>query len=164
MEFILRLGSTIALRAARGIRRAIAIMLAGACLFFHILAADVIGSNGGGPVTGGEAAGAPFVTAYDNTIKQVQYGPIAESVGLTSHSGYIALAQTDSATGIGANWLLTLDGSGPRQWQKQLVRASGAPGDYALEVSAQQLSDGGYVLGRGILGCGGSYMQHALME
>jgi len=164
MEFTLRLGSTIAPRAVPGIRRAIAIMLASACPFFLMLAADVIGSSDGGPATGAEAAGAPFVTAYDNTIKQVQYGLIAESVGLTSHNGYIALAQTDCANGIGANWLLTLDGSGRPQWQKQLVRASGAQGDYALGVSARQLPDGGYVLGGGILGCGGSYIQHALME
>ena len=164
MEFTLRLGSTIALRATQGIRRAIAIMLAGACLFFHILAAGVIGSSGGGPVTGAEPAGTPFVTAYDNTIKQVQYGLIAESVGLISHSGYIALAQTDSANGIGANWLLKLDGSDRPQWEKQLVCTNGEPGDYALGVSVQQLSDGGYVLGGGILGCGGSYIRHALME
>ena len=164
MEFTLRLGSAIAPRAARGIRRAIAIMLAGACLFFLILAAGVIGSSDGGPATGAEAAGAPFVTACDNTIKQVQYGLIPESVGRTSDGAYIVLAQTDSANGIGANWPLTLDGSGRLQWQKQLVCASGAPGDYTSGVSAQQLSDGGYVLGGGILGCGGSYIQHALME
>ena len=33
-----------------------------------------------------------------------------------------------------------------------------------MGVSAQQLSDGGYVLGGGILGCGGWYIQHALVE
>jgi hypothetical protein len=42
--------------------------------------------------------------------------------------------------------------------------ANGAPGGSALGVSAQQFSDGGYVLSRGILGCSGSYIQHTLME
>ena len=57
----------------------------------------------GGLTTGAEAAGASFVTAYGNTIKQIQYGLTRESVG-------------------------------------------------------------GYVLGRGILGCCGSYIQQALVE
>jgi hypothetical protein len=163
-ELTLRRRSAIAPRARRGIRRAIAITLAGANLFFLMLAAGAIGSSRGGPTTGAEAAGAPFVTAYGNTIRQVQYGLTPESVGLTSDGGYVALALTDSANGVGANWLLKLDGSSRPQWQRQLVCANGAPGDYALGVSAQQLSDGGYVLGGGILGCGGSYIQHALVE
>jgi hypothetical protein len=155
---------TIAPRAARGVRHAMATMLAGAGLFFLMLATGATGSSRGGPTTGAEAAGTPFVTAYGNTIRQVQYGLTPESVGVTSDDGYIALALTDSANGVGANWLLKLDGSGRPQWQKQLLCANGAPGDYALGVSAQQLSDGGYVLGGGILGCGGSYIQHALVE
>ena len=73
-ELALRRRSAMAHRARRGIRRAIVIMLAGASLFFLMLAAGAIGSSRGGPTTGGEAAGAPFVTAYGNTIKQVQYG------------------------------------------------------------------------------------------
>jgi len=68
-------------------------MLAGASLFFLMLATGAIGLSGGAPATGAEAGGAPFVTAYP-----------------------------------------------------------------------QQLSDGGYVLGGSILGCGGSYIQHALIE
>jgi len=50
------------------------------------------------------------------------------------------------------------------QWQEQLVRVNDAPKAYALGVSAQQLFDGGYVLGGNILGYGGSYIQHALMQ
>jgi hypothetical protein len=164
MEFTLRLRSAIAPRTARGITRAIAIMLAGASLFSLMLAAGAIGSSRGGPTTNAKAAGTAFVTAYGNPIKQVQYGLTPESVRLTADGGYIVLALTDSANGVGANWLLKLDGSGRPQWQKQLVCANGPPGDYALEVSAQQFSDGGYVLSGGILGCGGSYIQHALLE
>src|SRR5262245_13977044 len=144
----------IAPRTALGTRRAMAITLASASLFFLMLAAGAIGSSGG----------APFVTAYGNIIKQVQFGLTPESVGVTSDGGYIALALTDSADGVGVNWLLKLDGSGRPQWQKQIGCTNGAPGDYALGVSAQQTSDGGYVLGGGILGCGGSYIQHALVE
>ena len=62
-------------------------MLAGAGLFFLMLAAGAIGSSRGGPATGAEAPGAPFVTAYGNTIKQVKYGLTPESVGLTSDGG-----------------------------------------------------------------------------
>jgi hypothetical protein len=163
-ELNLRRRSAIAPRARRGIRRAMAIMLAGAGLFFLMLDAGAIGSSRGGPAAGTEAASAPFVTAYGNTIKQVKYGLTPESVVVTSDGGYIALALTDSANGVSANWLLKLDRSGRPQWQKELVCASGAPGDYALGVSAQQSSDGGYILGGGILGCGGSYIQHALVE
>ena len=83
-ELTLRRRSAIAPRARRGIRRAIAIMFAGVSVFFLMLAAGAIGSSRGGPIMGAEAAGAPFVTACGNTIKQVQYGLTPESVGLTS--------------------------------------------------------------------------------
>ena len=157
-------GMVIAPRAARGISRTIAVVSAGSGLFFLVLATGAVGlSSRGNPVTG-DAAGAPFVTAYGNRIKQVQYGLTPESVGATADGGYIALGLTDSANGVGANWLLKLDGSGRPKWQKELLCANGAPGDYALGVSAQQTSDGGYVLGGGILGCGGSYIQKALVE
>jgi len=120
MEFTLRLRSAIAPRTARGITRAIAIMLACASLFPLMLVAGAIDSIRGGPTTDAGAAGAPFVTAYDNPIKQVQYGLPPEGVGLDS--------------------------------------------DYASGVSVPQFSGGGYVLGGGILGCDGSYIQHALLE
>src|SRR5262249_46573713 len=83
---------------------------------------------------------------------------------VTSDGGYIALALTDSRDGFLKNWLLKLNASGRPQWQREVGCASGAPGDYGLGVSTQQLSDGGYILGGGILGCGGSYIQRALVE
>jgi hypothetical protein len=73
------------------------------------------------------------------------------------------LALTDSPSGYGVNWLLKLAASGRPQWQKEIGCASGAPGDYAFAVSALQASDGGYVLGGGVLGCG-SFIQRALVE
>jgi hypothetical protein len=83
-ELTLKCRSAIARRAGRGIRRAIAIISAGASLFFLLLAAGAIGSSHDGPITGAEVADAPFVTVYGNTIKQVQYGLTLEGVGLTS--------------------------------------------------------------------------------
>jgi hypothetical protein len=87
-----------------------------------------------------------------------------ESVAVTSEGGYIAVGLTNSPTGVSANWLLKLDRSGRPQWQKTIEGSNGAPGDYVLGLSTQQLADGGYILGGGILGCGGSYIQKSLVE
>src|SRR5436190_5498632 len=157
-NFNLERRSAIATRAARGVRRLIAIVLPSAGLLFLILAAGVMGSS-----TPAQPASRTFVTAYGNMIQQVEYGLTPESLAVTSDGGYVALALTDSPSGIGVNWVLKLSASGRPQWQRELGCASGAPGDYALGVSAQQTSDGGYILGGGILGCG-SYIQRALVE
>jgi hypothetical protein len=157
-------GSTIATGATRDRKAIIAIVLASSSLLFLMLAAGVMGSNSDAPSTPGQAFSRPFVTAYGNTSRQVEYGLTPESVGVTSDGGYIALALTDSRDGFLKNWLLKLNTSGRPQWQREVGCASGAPGDYGLGVSAQQTSDGGYVLGGGILGCGGSYVQRALVE
>ena len=155
--------SGIAACSARGVRRAIAIVLASARLLFLMLAVGVMGSSRSAATTGGDARSGPFVTAYGNTIQQVEYGLTPESVATTSDGGYFALALADSPSGVGVNWILRLSGSGRPKWQRELGCASGAPGDYAFGVSAQQTSDGGYILGGGILGCG-SYPQRALVE
>ena len=152
----------IAIRAARGIRRAIAIVLASAGLLFLMLAAGVMGSSRSASSTPAQPASRTFVTAYGNTIQQVEYGLTPESVAATSDGGYFALALTDSPSGVGVNWVLKLSASGRPQWQRELECTNGAGGDYALGVSAQQTSDGGYVLGGGIDGCGFSF--RALVE
>jgi hypothetical protein len=152
--------SAITTRAARGI----GLVLASAGLLFLVLAAGVMGSSRGALSVPGQPASQTFVTAYGNTIRQVEYGLTPESVGVTSDGGYIALALTDSPDGILKNWFLKLNASSRPQWQREVGCANGAPGDYALGVSAQQTLDGGYVLGGGILGCGGSYIQRALVE
>src|SRR6266480_6656242 len=147
------------------IKAAIAIVLAGAGLLF-LLAAGVMGSSrtAPAPTTGADARSEPFVKAYGNIIQHVEYGVTPESVTATSDGGYVALALSDSPSGISASWIVKLSPSGRPQWQKEVGCASGAPGDYGLDVSAQQTSDGGYILGGGILGCGGSYIQRALVE
>src|SRR5206468_6957584 len=162
-NFNLERRSAVATRAARGVRRALAIVLASAGLLFLMVAAGVMGSSRSASITGADARSGTFVTAYGNTIQQIEYGLTPESVAATSDGGYFALGLTDSPGGVGVNWVLKLSASGRPQWQRELGCASGAPGDYAFGVSAQQTSDGGYVLGGGILGCG-SFIQHALVE
>jgi hypothetical protein len=156
-NFDLECRSEIATRAAGGIRRTLAIGLASAGLLFLMLAAGVMGSNRSAPIARPDVRSSPFVTAYGNAIQQVEYGLTPESVGVTSDGGYIALAHTDSPRGISVNWLLKLSASGRPQWQRQLECTNGAEGDYALGLSAQQTSDGGYILGGGIEGCGYSF-------
>ena len=163
-NFNLERRSANATRAARGIKRAIAIMLASTGLLFLMLASGVRGSTRSAPSPPAQPTSRNFVTAYGNATRQVEYGLPPESVAATSDGGYFALALTDSPDPFLKNWLLKLAASGRPQWQKELGCASGAPGDYALGVSAQQTSDGGYILGGGILGCGGSYIQRALVE
>src|SRR5881227_2519380 len=158
-NFNLERRSAIATRAARGVRRLIAIVLPSAGLLFLMLAAGVMGSSRSAPSVPAQPASRTFVTAYGNTTRQVEYGLTPESVGVTSEGGYIALGLTDSPDGFLKNWLLKLNASGRPQWQREVGCASGAPGDYGLALSTQQLSDGGYILGGGILGCGGSYVQ-----
>jgi hypothetical protein len=157
--------SAIATRAARGTKATIAIVLASAGLLFLMLAAGVTGSsrNAPAPITGVDARSRSFVTAYGNIVQQVEYGLTPESVAATSDGGYFALALTDSPSGYGVNWVVKLSASGRPQWQREIGCATGAPGDYALGVSAQQTSDGGYILGGGVVGCG-SYPQRALVE
>jgi hypothetical protein len=150
-------------QSSRSVSRAVAIVLASAGPLFLVFSAGVMASSRSASITDADAAPVRFVTAYGNTFRQVEYGLTPESVGVTSDGGYIALALTDSPLGYGANWLLKLDASGRPQWQGGIGCAFGAPGDYALGVSAQQTSDGGYVLGGGVVGCG-SYPQRALVE
>src|SRR5262249_36385033 len=115
------------------------------------------GSSRSVPSILGQPASRTFVTAYGNTIQQVEYGLTPESVGVTSDGGYITLAHTDSPRGVSVNWLLKLSASGRPQWQRQLECTNSAEGDYALGLSTQQTSDGGYIIGGGIEGCGHSF-------
>src|SRR5437773_11589836 len=112
--------SAVATRAARGVRRAIAIVLASAGLLFLMLAAGVMGSSRITLSIPAQPASRTFVTAYGNTSRQVEYGLTPESVAATSDGRYFALALTDSPDGILKNWLLKLSASGRPQWQKEL--------------------------------------------
>ena len=151
------------IRRVRNSSRPLAIRLASVSSLFLVLSAGMIGSGRSAANTDADAAPVRFVTAYGNAFQQIEYGLTPESVAVTSDGGYVALALTDSPQGVGVNWILKLDASGCPQWQGEIGCAFGAPGDYAFGVSAQQTSDGGYVLGGGVLGCG-SYPQRALVE
>ena len=129
-------------------------MATGAGLLCLTLAAGVIEAGANFPSV---PASATFVTAYGNAFQQTEFPLTPASVSTTADGGYIALAHTDSPDGTSVNWLLKLDASGRPQWQKQLGCRNAAEGDYALGLSAQQTSDGGYIVGGGMEGCGYSF-------
>jgi len=97
-----------------------------------------------------------FAMAYSAIVNGSQLNLTPEDVQATSDGGYIALAVTGSAAGLGVNWLVKLTAAGTPQWQEQVGCASpqGAPGDYADGVSVQQTADRGYVVAGGSVDCG----------
>src|SRR5438067_8823334 len=94
-----------------------------------------------------------YVKNYANVLNGVEYDLTPQDVQATSDGGWVALAVTQSANGIGAGWLLRANAVGAPQWAEEVGCFSGAPGDYADAVSFRQTSDGGYVLGGGAIGC-----------
>ena len=97
-----------------------------------------------------------FVKAYAALVNGSQADLTPLDVQATSDGGSVALAETQSAQGLGVDWLVKLSGTGAPQWQEQVGCASpqGAPGDYADGVSVQQTADGGYVVAGGTIDCG----------
>ena len=81
-----------------------------------------------------------FVKAYTDLVGSSQLSLTPLDVQATSDGGYIALAETQSAAGLGVDWLVKLDANGAPQWQEQVSCASpqGGPGDYAYGVSVQR--------------------------
>jgi hypothetical protein len=97
-----------------------------------------------------------FVKAYAALVNGSQLSLTPLDVQATSDGGYMALAETQSAAGLGVDWLVKLSATGVPQWQEQVGCASpqGAPGDYADGVSVQQTADGGYVVAGQTIDCG----------
>jgi hypothetical protein len=97
-----------------------------------------------------------FVKAYAGLVNGFQLSLTALDVQATSDGGYVALAEAQSPTGLGVDWLVKPGANGAPQWQEQVGCASpqGAPGDYADGVSVQQTADGGYVLAGQTIDCG----------
>ena len=97
-----------------------------------------------------------FVKAYAALVNGAQLDLSPLDVQATSDGGSIALAETETSQGLGADWLVKLSATGVPQWQEQVGCASpqGAPGDYADGVSVQQTADGGYVVAGGTIDCG----------
>ena len=97
-----------------------------------------------------------FVKAYAALAGGAQLNLSPLDVQATSDGGDIALAETESAAGLGVDWLVKLSAAGAPQWQEEVGCAGpqGAPGDYADGVSVQQTADGGYVVAGGTIDCG----------
>jgi hypothetical protein len=109
----------------------------------------------GGGGGGGTSSSAAFVKSYSNVSGTTQFSVTPEDVQATSDGGYIALGTTQSATtGVGVSWLVKLSSTGSPQWQQELGCLGAPPGDYSDGVSIVQVSDGGYVVGGGTIGCG----------
>src|SRR5215467_11002153 len=97
-----------------------------------------------------------FVKAYTALVNGSQLNLTPLDVQATSDGGYIALAEAQSAAGLGVDWLVKLDATGVPKWHEQVGCASpqGGPGDYAYGVSVQQTADGGYIVGGQTIDCG----------
>src|SRR4029079_4115700 len=102
-----------------------------------------------------------FVTAYANLIDNVEYD-LAQKLSIEPLTGVTLRWRLRGHQLVGASWLLKLDAVGEPAWQSD-VGCNGAPGDYALGLAIQQWTDGGYILGGGVLGCGESF-QRAFVE
>jgi hypothetical protein len=96
-----------------------------------------------------------FVKIYKDIVNNVQSELTPEDVQVTADGGYILLGLAAAPqNGVGVSWLVKTDAAGNAQWQEEVGCFSTPPGDYADGVSAQQTSDGGYVVAGGTVGCG----------
>ncbi|MGO8957791.1 MAG: hypothetical protein ACLQFR_10530 [Streptosporangiaceae bacterium] len=102
------------------------------------------------------SAAGTFVKAFSAIVSKSQVNLSPVDVQATSDGGSIALSETETAKGLGVDWLVKLSSAGTPQWQEEVGCSSpnGAPGDYADGVSVQQTSDGGYIVGGGTIDCG----------
>jgi len=102
------------------------------------------------------ATAGTFVKAFAAIVSKSQVNVYPDDVQVTSDGGSIALSETETAGGLGVDWLVKLSSAGVPSWQEEVGCSSsnGAPGDYADGVSVQQTSDGGYVVGGGTIDCG----------
>jgi len=119
-----------------------------------------------------------FVKTYANVILNTtqQKDVTPQGVQATSDGGYILLASTDCTTEACikaqgntnplVNWIVKTDSAGNPQWQKELGCFSGLA-DNTIGVSAQQTTDGGYIVGGGeynYKSCGSGSVQEAIVE
>lgn len=97
-----------------------------------------------------------FVKAYSNVVSSTRFDLTPQDVQATGDGGYVALADTASAspTRPSVSWLVKLSGSGGARWQRELGCLGNPPRDYALGSAIVPTADGGYVVGGGTIGCG----------
>jgi hypothetical protein len=105
---------------------------------------------------GPASAAGTYVKAFTAIVGGSRVSVYPDDVQPTSDGGSIALSETETAAGLGVDWLVKLTSAGVPQWQEEVGCSSsqGAPGDYAEGVSVEQTSDGGYIVGGGTVDCG----------
>jgi hypothetical protein len=111
-----------------------------------------------GSLSGGSAAATAgtYVKAFTAVVGTSQVSVYPDDLQATSDGGSITLSETETAKGLGVDWLVKLSSAGVPQWEEEVgcSSANGAPGDYADGVSVEQTSDGGYIVGGGTVDCG----------
>jgi hypothetical protein len=124
-------------------------------LCMSVSAATTLTAGGSGANVAAGTSGSTFVKVFSN-------GPApngaltTEDLQPTSDGGHIVLALARSASSDLVSWLLKLDSTGTPQWQEELGCFNAPGGNNSDGVSVQQSSDGGYIVGGGTIGCGGS--------
>jgi hypothetical protein len=97
------------------------------------------------------ASSSTYVMSHANVLNGVKcYSVTPEVVEATSDGGSIALAHSDCRS---VSWVIKSDAYGNPQWQKEVACFGLPPGGYALGLSLQQTTDGGYVIGGGTRDC-----------
>ncbi len=93
-------------------------------------------------------ASGTFVKAYSAIVSGSAVSVSPVGVQATSDGGSITLSQTETAQGLGVDWLAKLGPAGAPGWAEEVgcTGAKVAPGDYADGVSVQQTADGGYIV------------------
>ena len=131
-----------------------------ACVSVGLLGFAAPAAAASAPTAKTASAAGTFVKAFAAVVSKSQVNVYPGDVQATSDGGSIALSETETAKGLGVDWLVKLSAAGAPQWQEEVGCASskGAPGDYADGVSVQQTPGGGYIVGGGTIDCG--FRQH----
>lgn len=127
-----------------------------ACVSAGLLGFAAPAAAASAPTAKTASATGTFVKAFAAVVSKSQVNVYPGDVQATSDGGSIALSETETAKGLGVDWLVKLSAAGAPQWQEEVGCASskGAPGDYADGVSVQQTPGGGYIVGGGTIDCG----------
>ena len=127
-----------------------------ACVSAGLLGFAAPAAAASAPTAKTASAAGTFVKAFAAVVSKSQVNVYPGDVQATSDGGSIALSETETAKGLGVDWLVKLSAAGAPQWHEEVGCASskGAPDDYADGVSVQQTPGGGYIVGCGTIDCG----------
>ncbi len=107
------------------------------------------------PPGGGFSTTSTYVKNYANIVNGAELDLTPRAVQSTPDGGWVALASSPAApNAVSVAWLLKANAVGAPQWQEAVGCLSNPPGDYSDAVSLEPISDGGYVLAGGTVGCG----------